>query len=69
MYLQGVYGMASDILSSAKQRFPVNTQHSHLWMLYEQELNFEKAVLGCKLSSAEQAVIHMAAVNDMESRY
>ena len=66
---QGLHSMASDMLSSAKQRYPVNTQHSHLWMFHEQQLNFERNILCCKLDAAEQAVLHMTAVNDLESRY
>ncbi len=68
-WLQGLYGLAEDILGSAKQRFPPSSQHAHLWMTCEQTHVFERAILQNKHQDAEQALVHMAAVNELEAKY
>ena len=66
---QGEYDLALDILGSAKRRFPSNTHHSPLWMVYEQQLSFMRALLRGDWAACELAIDNMASVNDLESCY
>ncbi len=67
--LQGLYGLAADILGSARHRFPPDSsQHARLWRLFEQQHAFERAITERRLPDAEQALLHMAAVDHAEAR-
>ena len=69
LYEQGDYDLAQEILSSAEDRFPVNTQHAHIWMLSQQHHRFVKALHHGKLDAAEKAIISMSAISHLEASY
>lgn len=63
----GNYSAAFDIISSAKQRFPKHTQHAHVWMICEQQLLFDRAILNRKFGQAETNVTNIRALNEEEA--
>ncbi|XP_076090764.1 anaphase-promoting complex subunit 5-like [Mytilus galloprovincialis] len=63
----GNYSAAFDIISSAKQRFPKHTQHAHTWMICEQQLLFDRAVMNRKFGQAETNVTNIRALNEDEA--
>lgn len=63
----GNYNAAFDIINSAKQRFPKHTQHAHIWMICEQQLLFDKAILNRKFGQAEACVTNIRALNEDEA--
>jgi len=67
IYFQGNYSAAFDIISSAKQRFPKHTQHAHVWMICEQQLLFDRAILNRKFGQAETNVTNIRALNEEEA--
>lgn len=64
---QGMIKIALVILKSAKERFPANTAHAHIWMATEQEMKFTLAIHACKWSDAEIALANLRSVNKMEA--
>jgi hypothetical protein len=61
--------IAMEILESCKRRFPNPSQLAKIWMLAEQTMLFETAMHHGKWSMAEQAILNMAAVNNIEAKY
>ncbi|XP_064650104.1 anaphase-promoting complex subunit 5-like isoform X2 [Lineus longissimus] len=66
---EGHTSIAMEILESCKRRFPNPSQHAKIWMLAEQTMLFETAMHHGKWSQAEQAILNMAAVNNIEAKY
>ncbi|PSN35870.1 Anaphase-promoting complex subunit 5 [Blattella germanica] len=64
---EGEYNLASQILVSAKERFPHET-HSHAWIFSEQILAFTKAMHHEKWQIAENAVTSLEAIDKWESK-
>ena len=66
---QGMYDEAFRIIDSAKQRYPLNTQHAKFWVLQEQLLIYWRAIHHGKWSIAEQSVVNMTSMSLLESRF
>jgi hypothetical protein len=49
------------------QRFPKHTQHAHVWMICEQQLLFDRAILNRKFGQAETNVTNIRALNEEEA--
>lgn len=64
---QGELIVALEILNYAKQQFPSHNQHSHIWMLAEEIVAFNRAVRQGEWQSAVACVQNMAIVNQSES--
>ena len=60
--------MSLALIDEAKKRFPVQSQHSHIWMLCEQQLMFERAVLHGNWTSAEKAISNISPLDSQEAR-
>ncbi|ESP01711.1 hypothetical protein LOTGIDRAFT_238189 [Lottia gigantea] len=65
---RGQYQIATDLLNHAKLRFPVNSQYSHHWMNYEQQITFDKMLYNRKFNLAEQAVVNLRVVDEQEAK-
>ncbi|KAK3088849.1 hypothetical protein FSP39_024561 [Pinctada imbricata] len=63
----GEYPAALEIVNQAKQRFPSMSQHSYIWMICEQEIVFDRALLNRRWSAAEQAVTCIRAFDAEEA--
>ncbi|XP_030075751.1 anaphase-promoting complex subunit 5 isoform X1 [Microcaecilia unicolor] len=66
---QGCFASASEILKHLKERFPPSSQHSKLWMLFDQKIQFDKAMNDGKYHIAESLVPGIAALNSIEGMY
>lgn len=66
---QGDYELAAEILRSAEERFPENTQHAHVWILCQQLQNFTKALHHGKHDAAQNAIANMAAIDELQAAY
>ncbi|XP_069475670.1 anaphase-promoting complex subunit 5 [Ambystoma mexicanum] len=66
---QGCFSAAADILRHLKERFPANSQHAKLWMLFEQKIQFDKAMNDGKYHVAESLVAGITALNSTEGMY
>jgi len=66
---QGHYSLAHNLLASARQRFPSDSQHGSIWILCEQRIQFTRALRQGKLSLAQTAVNSIAAINAQEAAY
>lgn len=64
---QGYYNAALEIINTAKQRFPSHTQHAHIWMSCEQEIQFDKTLLNRNWTAAEQAVNNLRGLDQDEA--
>lgn len=51
---QGFYVQSSQVLALARDLFPPNTMHSHIWQLADLIINFDKAIYRRKWSMAHQ---------------
>jgi anaphase-promoting complex subunit 5 len=63
---EGNYMLALEVINNAKQRFPPQTQHAHLWMTYEQEVMFDRSLLSHRDELASQALSSLQALDDSE---
>lgn len=65
---EGNYMLALEVINNAKQRFPPQTQHASLWMIYEQEIMFDRSMLSQKDELASQALNGLQALDQDEFR-
>lgn len=63
---EGNYMLALEVINNAKQRFPPQTQHAHLWMTYEQEIMFDRSLLSLRDELASQALSGLHALDEDE---
>ncbi|XP_062814805.1 anaphase-promoting complex subunit 5 isoform X1 [Anolis carolinensis] len=66
---QGYFAAAADILKHLKQRFPPNSQHAQLWMLFDQKIQFDRAMNDGKYHVADSLVAGITALNSVEGVY
>ncbi|XP_041059283.1 anaphase-promoting complex subunit 5 isoform X2 [Carcharodon carcharias] len=66
---QGYYSAASEILKHLKDRFPPHSQHAKLWMLFDQNIQFNRAMSDGKYHIADSLVPGIAALNGPEGLY
>ncbi|XP_078277244.1 anaphase-promoting complex subunit 5 isoform X2 [Rhinoraja longicauda] len=66
---QGYYSAASEILKHLKDRFPPHSQHAKLWMLFDQNIQFNRAMCDGKYHIADSLVPGIAALNGPEGLY
>uniref|UniRef100_A0A4W3H8L6 Anaphase-promoting complex subunit 5 n=1 Tax=Callorhinchus milii TaxID=7868 RepID=A0A4W3H8L6_CALMI len=66
---QGYYAAASEILKHLKDRFPTHSQYAKLWMLFDQKIQFNRAMSDGKYHIAESLVPGIAALNGAEGLY
>lgn len=66
---QGYYLVASEILKHLKDRFPPHSQHAKLWMLFDQNIQFNRAMCDGKYHIADSLVPGIAALNGPEGLY
>ncbi|XP_065548719.1 anaphase-promoting complex subunit 5 [Lathamus discolor] len=66
---QGYFAAASEILKHLKERFPPNSQHAQLWMLFDQKIQFERAMNDGKYHTADSLVAGITALNSIEGVY
>ncbi|XP_005989065.1 anaphase-promoting complex subunit 5 isoform X2 [Latimeria chalumnae] len=66
---QGCFAAASEILKHLKERFPPHSQHAKLWMLVDQKIQFERAMIDGKYHVADSLVAGIAALNGTEGLY
>ena len=67
--MQGNFDAAYSFISSARDRFPKLTAESRLWMLCEQQINFDVALHRCCYLDAERAVDSISGIDKMEADY
>uniref|UniRef100_UPI00398F2532 anaphase-promoting complex subunit 5 isoform X2 n=1 Tax=Pristiophorus japonicus TaxID=55135 RepID=UPI00398F2532 len=66
---QGYYSAASEILKHLKDRFPPHSQHAKIWMLFDQNIQFNRAMSDGKYHIADSLVPGIAALNGPEGLY
>ncbi|XP_010130999.1 PREDICTED: anaphase-promoting complex subunit 5 isoform X2 [Buceros rhinoceros silvestris] len=66
---QGYFPAASEILKHLKERFPSNSQHAQLWMLFDQKIQFERAMNDGRYHTADSLVAGITALNSIEGVY
>ncbi|XP_053225829.1 anaphase-promoting complex subunit 5 isoform X2 [Podarcis raffonei] len=66
---QGYFTAASEILKHLKERFPPNSQHAQLWMLFDQKIQFDRAMNDGKYHVAGSLVAGITALNSTEGVY
>ncbi|KAM8993501.1 anaphase-promoting complex subunit 5 [Ara ararauna] len=66
---QGYFAAASEILKHLKERFPPNSQHAQLWMLFDQKIQFERAMNDGRYHIADSLVAGITALNGIEGVY
>lgn len=66
---QGCFSAASEILKHLKERFPPNSQHAKLWMLFDQKIQFDRAMNDGKYHITESLVTGITALNSVEGLY
>nr|XP_025035769.1 anaphase-promoting complex subunit 5 [Pelodiscus sinensis] len=66
---QGCFAAASEILKHLKERFPPSSQHSRLWMLFDQKIQFDRAMNDGKYHVADSFVAGITALNSIEGVY
>ncbi|XP_066466020.1 anaphase-promoting complex subunit 5 isoform X1 [Tiliqua scincoides] len=66
---QGYFAAASEILKHLKERFPPNSQHARLWMLFDQKIQFDRAMNDGKYHIANSLVPGITALNSIEGVY
>ncbi|XP_070532734.1 anaphase-promoting complex subunit 5-like [Ptychodera flava] len=66
---QGYYNAALDVINYMKKTFPSHSQHSKLWMLVEQQIAFTRSIHHAKWSAAEQAILNITALDEVEALY
>lgn len=63
----GQYGLALDLINSAKKRFPKNSPHCEIWMTCEQEVLFDRTILNRKFGVTELAILNLKAFSEPEA--
>ncbi|KAG8146060.1 putative Anaphase promoting complex subunit 5 protein [Naja naja] len=63
---QGYFTAASEILKHLKERFPTNSQHAQLWMLFDQKIQFDRAMNDGRYHVADSLVSGITALNSCE---
>ncbi|XP_074916265.1 anaphase-promoting complex subunit 5 isoform X3 [Chelonoidis abingdonii] len=66
---QGCFAAASEILKHLKERFPPSSQHARLWMLFDQKIQFDRAMNDGKYHVADSFVAGITALNSIEGVY
>ncbi|XP_010212307.1 PREDICTED: anaphase-promoting complex subunit 5 [Tinamus guttatus] len=66
---QGYFAAASEILKHLKERFPPHSQHAQLWMLFDQKIQFERAMNDGRYHIADSLVAGITALNSIEGVY
>ncbi|XP_058014709.1 anaphase-promoting complex subunit 5 isoform X2 [Ahaetulla prasina] len=66
---QGYFTAASEILKHLKERFPTNSQHAQLWMLFDQKIQFDRAMNDGRYHVADSLVAGITALNTCEGVY
>ncbi|KAG8456102.1 hypothetical protein GDO86_002050 [Hymenochirus boettgeri] len=66
---QGCFAAASEILKHLKERFLPNSQHAKLWMLFDQKIQFDRAMNDGKYHLTESLVTGITALNSVEGLY
>uniref|UniRef100_A0A8C2UC67 Anaphase-promoting complex subunit 5 n=1 Tax=Coturnix japonica TaxID=93934 RepID=A0A8C2UC67_COTJA len=66
---QGYFAAASEILKHLKERFPPNSQHAQLWMLFDQKIQFDRAMNDGRYHIADSLVAGITALNSIEGMY
>ncbi|KAM6423409.1 anaphase-promoting complex subunit 5 isoform 3-T3 [Liasis olivaceus] len=66
---QGYFTAASEILKHLKERFPINSQHAQLWMLFDQKIQFDRAMNDGRYHVANSLVSGITALNSCEGVY
>ncbi|XP_074868912.1 anaphase-promoting complex subunit 5 isoform X1 [Carettochelys insculpta] len=66
---QGCFAAASEILKHLKERFPSSSQHAWLWMLFDQKIQFDRAMNDGKYHVADSFVAGITALNSIEGVY
>ncbi|KAL7986647.1 hypothetical protein Chor_012930 [Crotalus horridus] len=66
---QGYFTAASEILKHLKERFPTNSQHAQLWMLFDQKIQFDRAMNDGRYHVADSLVAGITALNSCEGVY
>ncbi|KFW12154.1 Anaphase-promoting complex subunit 5, partial [Eurypyga helias] len=66
---QGYFAAASEILKHLKERFPANSQHAQLWMLFDQKIQFERAMNDGRYHVADSLVAGITALESIEGAY
>ncbi|KAM4709895.1 anaphase-promoting complex subunit 5 isoform 2-T2 [Discoglossus pictus] len=66
---QGCFSAASEILKHLKERFPPNCQHAKLWMLFDQKIQFDRAMNDGKYHMTESLVTGITALDSVEGLY
>lgn len=66
---QGCFSAASEILKHLRERFPPHSLHAKLWMLFDQKIQFDKAMSDGKYHVAEALVTGITALDHMEGLY
>ncbi|XP_010017630.1 PREDICTED: anaphase-promoting complex subunit 5 isoform X2 [Nestor notabilis] len=66
---QGYFAAASEVLKHLKERFPPNSQHAQLWMLFDQKIQFERAMNDGRYHIADSLVAGITALNSIEGVY
>ncbi|XP_063820495.1 anaphase-promoting complex subunit 5 isoform X1 [Pseudophryne corroboree] len=66
---QGCFSAASEILKHLKERFPPNCQHAKLWMLFDQKIQFDRAMNDGKYHITESLVTGITALDSVEGLY
>ncbi|XP_068510056.1 anaphase-promoting complex subunit 5 isoform X1 [Anas acuta] len=66
---QGYFAAASEILKHLKERFPPNSQHAQLWMLFDQKIQFERAMNDGRYHIADSLVAGITALSSIEGVY
>ncbi|XP_068101228.1 anaphase-promoting complex subunit 5 [Hyperolius riggenbachi] len=66
---QGCFSAASEILKHLKERFPPGSQHAKLWMLFDQKIQFDRAMNDGKYHLTESLVTGITALDSVEGLY
>ncbi|XP_075424340.1 anaphase-promoting complex subunit 5 isoform X2 [Ascaphus truei] len=66
---QGCFTAASEILKHLKERFPPNCQHAKLWMLFDQKIQFDRAMNDGKYHTTKSLVMGITALDSIEGLF
>lgn len=66
---QSCFVAAGEVLKHLKDRFPPNSQHAQKWMLWDQKIQFDRALNDGKFHLADSLVTGITAINGIEGVY
>ncbi|KAM5192564.1 anaphase-promoting complex subunit 5 [Mantella aurantiaca] len=66
---QGCFSAANEILKHLKERFPPGCQQAKLWMLFDQKIQFNRAMNDGKYHITESLVTGITALDSVEGLY